>query len=181
MERYSLLQAHRYRQALLSGKMSDILAELGKGADVNQKGLYSAMDVFISRGYYKGIAAILANPRFNPNTKSPDGFYLVEHAMLRSEPLALRIMAHPNFNINQRVSMGRTLAMSAVMFSMPNVFKAAKAYTRPTDKDERGQTLDSYLQQYGRPERARLIRIRRSMQKARQALLEQKLSERSYV
>ena len=52
MERSALLQAHRYYQVLSSGNMPRILAELENGADVNQSGIFNAMEVFIARGYH---------------------------------------------------------------------------------------------------------------------------------
>ena len=166
------LVARDYARALRSGSAPKIFDELQKGVNINQQSPYTAMDVFISRGYIKGISAVLVNPEWNPNVKGADGLFLIERAMLKNEKLALRIMEHPRFNINQRVSMGRTLAMSAVMLSAPAVFQAVSAYTKPTDKDARGCTLSQYLEEYGKPVQGRLAKIHKSITDYRKMLLD---------
>ena len=166
----SLSIKRRYLRALYAADHKMVLEMLRRGANVNMNRPIGPMDVFIGKRYERGFKAILNDPDWNPNYQGVDGHFLIERAMLNRESWAIRIAAHPNFNPKQRLGQGRTLAMAAVMFSAPRMFKAFRKDTLLTDRDETGKTLEQYLEIYGYPRIGKLTAIHKSIDAYRQKM-----------
>ena len=149
-----------------------VLAGLEKGADVNTKGTLNVMDLFMVKNCTAGIEMVLNNPKWNPNYLGHDGLSLIERALIKGkESFALRVMKHPNFDPKARLGGGRTLAMAAVMFSAPRVFKATKDMTLPTEIDSMGKTLAQYLAEFGHPRTGKIKAIQRKNEAYRQRMM----------
>jgi len=156
-----------------------VLVGLEKGADVNTRGALNVMDLFMVKNCTAGIEMVLNNPKWNPNYVGHDGLSLIERALIKGkESFALRVMQHPNFDPKARLGGGRTLAMVAVMFSAPRIFKATKDMTLPTEVDKMGQTLAQYLEKFGHPKAGKIKAIQRKNEAYRQRMMVNQVNTR---